>query len=120
MVAVLNKVEVCSDTLSSRYYQQKQYDKAVSYYQQGLKVRRILFGEESSQVVASYTYLAYCNYCRKDYPQALFYYEKEMAAFKRIYGENSKMVASAQESLDFIKKQMTPSDKKKKRKKKEK
>ena len=120
MVAVLNKVEVCSDTLSSRYYQQKQYDKAVSYYQQGLKVRRILFGEESSQVVASYTYLAYCNYCRKDYPQALFYYEKELAAFKRIYGENSKMVASAQESLDFIKKQMTPSDKKKKRKKKEK
>lgn len=77
------------------HYLQGDYDKALAYYQQGLQIRRKVFGEKHSSVANSYNNMGSAYYLKGNYDEALAYYQRDIQITLKLSGEDHPDLASS-------------------------
>ena len=81
------------------YFAQKDYSKALYYFEESLKIRLSLFGENHPEVALSYYSIGSLYIIQGDKSKALNYYEKSLKIRLSVYGENHPLT---KEIMDLI------------------
>jgi hypothetical protein len=81
---------------------QAKYDKALSYYERGIKERMTALGKEDKGIADFYNNMAAAYSAKINFPEALAYYAKSVDIYLKTLGENHPSVATSYQNMGAI------------------